>query len=71
MLTKDTYCLYVVNGDFITVEGPDLSDCFEIEDQSGCFNGFSGLTTSPNASVRLTVENEFVCEKQVGEVTDL
>ena len=32
MLTKDTYCLYVVNGDLITVDGPDLSDCFEIED---------------------------------------
>jgi len=32
MLTTDTYCLYVVNGDLITVDGPDLSDCFEMED---------------------------------------
>jgi len=53
------------------VDGPDLSDYFETEDYSGDFNGFLELTTSPNASVFLTVEKEFVCEKQVGEVTDL
>lgn len=53
------------------MDGPDLSDYFETEDYSGDFNGFLELTTSPNASVFLTVEKEFVCEKQVGEVTDL
>lgn len=53
------------------MEGPDLSDCFEIDDFSGDFNGLSGLTILSNVSVLFTVVNEFVCEKQDGLTTDL